>query len=108
MALTICADLRNTNPAMAIITDHRYAGITNNSILLRGIRYTSAWPPSILLKKIKNQMVVIRRVTSPFIAGPAWRAISNAIRKLRKVETPRVKTVLIISRCKRNKFMAAN
>ena len=55
----------------------------------------------ILLKKIKNESVVTSKVTSPFTAGPAWRAISNAIKKLSAVDAPLEKTVEIICFCKR-------
>jgi hypothetical protein len=63
------------------------------------MRYTSACPPKMLLKKIKNQTVVIKSVTSPLIAGPQWRAISRAIKKLRNVDAVRATTVFSISLC---------
>ena len=50
-----------------------------------------------LLQKIKNQEVVISRVTSPFIAGPAWRAITKTIRKFKAVEKIRAKKVVRIN-----------
>ena len=49
---------------------------------------------------MKKEIVVTNSVTSPLIAGPAWRAISSAIKKLIAVLAARVIMVLVICRFK--------
>ena len=53
-----------------------------------------------LLKNIRNQVVVTNSVTSPLTAGPLCLAISSAIRKLSVVESARAMAVFTISFCK--------